>query len=499
MKQFLAGAASFRIDPPLPCDPQGFVRRASAVREHGAPLSVRACVIKTDETEVAIVVGDITGLDTAFADRVRTVIADETGIDAAGILLNSTHSHGSLWPRTDHKLHGEFDDLTDGERAYFARLPYDYATVVITALQRLRPARVSGGVGRAPGLAVNRRERTPDGRTILGWNAEGFIDDEVPTIRIDAHDGSPIATLVGFGCHPVVLGGEVPLTGPDFVGELRDQVEALRGGICLFLQGAAGNVLPLEAFDDHPGRERTMGARLGLEAVHAIVDSDPRVMEVQQIAYGSVTPIHLYRRVAAAEQPAQPVAVTRRTVDLPLLDADPVGDMESELKATIERLDDLEASGAGRVDINPVAYHARWLVTMLDRRRAAPPPTTLTAEVWAARFGDTAVVGTPGELFTELGAEVRRRSPFPTTVFAGYCHGVLGYVATAEEYPFGGYEPSVSHRGYGHPAPFAPEAGRLLVETAVELLTELASTGSDENQTQAVDRASTATATHRRP
>ena len=478
MTVVLAGASTFRIDPPLPCDPQGFVRRAVAVREHGAPLSVRACVVRTDDLDLAIVVGDITGLDTEFADRIRCVIEKTTGIPGRNVLLNSTHSHASLWARGDQKLHGEFEDYTDAERAYFDRLPYDYATAVVIALERLQPARVSGGVGVAPGLAVNRRERTDDGRTILGWNREELVDEEVPTIRIDGHDGSPIATIVGFGCHPVVLGGEVALSGPDFVGELRDVVESPHGGTCLFLQGAAGNVLPLEAFCDQPGPERTMGARLGLEAVHAIVDQDPRVMEIEEIDYGSVTPIHLYRHRAADRQPAQPVDVRRIELQLPLLEPESQIEMERELEAKRQEVDGLVASGAGRVDLNPLLYHVRWLESMLTQRRTAPLPDHLDTEVWAARLGDTAIVGTPGELFTELGIEVRRRSPFATTIFAGYCHGILGYVATAEEYQFGGYEPSVSHRGYGHPAPFTPDAGRLLVEASVELLNALAAGSS---------------------
>jgi hypothetical protein len=46
-------------------------------------------------------------------------------------------------------------------------------------------------------------------------------------------------------------------------------------------------------------------------------------------------------------------------------------------------------------------------------------------------------------------------------------------VATPEEYPFGGYEPAVSHRGYGHPAPFAPEVAGILRDASLELLAEL--------------------------
>jgi hypothetical protein len=82
-------------------------------------------------------------------------------------------------------------------------------------------------------------------------------------------------------------------------------------------------------------------------------------------------------------------------------------------------------------------------------------------------------VGNPGEIFGEIGAAVRAGSPAATTIFAGYSNGVLGYVATPEEHPFGGYEPAVSHRGYGQPAPFAPEAADLLRDTSLELLAGL--------------------------
>ena len=480
MTVLLAGAASFRIDPPLPADPQGFVRRAVAVRDHLAPLEVRALVVRrvdgddVDPYELAIVTADVTGLDTEYADRVRRVIEAQTGVPYECILVNSSHSHASLWPRVDGKLHGEFEDVTDAEAAYFARLPYDYATAVVKAIGRLTPARISGAVGNAPGLAVNRRERTAEGATILGWNRDGYIDEDVPTIRIDAHDGTPIATLVGFGCHPVSLGGEVPLSGPDFVGELRNRVELIRGGVCLFLQGAAGNVLPLQAFWNEPGPELEMGARLGLEAAHAIADAEPRVIDVVAVPYGSVTPITLYRKVAAAEQPAQPVGTRRVILELPLLDPLPIDVMVAELDQRRHELAELRAAGAGPDVRNPVGYHVKWLQTMVDRAADGPLPTTVPGEVWACRLGDTAIVGTPGELFSELGGEVRRRSPFATTVFAGYCHGVLGYVATEEEYAFGGYEPTVAQRGYGHPAPFAPAAGRLLVEASVRLLEELA-------------------------
>ena len=317
---------------------------------------------------------------------------------------------------------------------------------------------------------MNRRERTSDGRTILGWNPDGFVDDSVPTVRIDALDGSAIATLVGFGCHPVVIGPDVPAIGSDFVGPLRRRVEAVRGGVAIFLQGAAGNVLPLEGFFDASGPEVMFGERLGLEAAHAIADADPRVMRIERLDFGSVTPISLYRRRVSAEQPSQALAVARKVVRLPLL-APPSG---SEMRAELaEREADLAArisAGESRVTTNPIRYHISWLRRTLDVAASGGLPSDIEGEIWAARLGDCAIVGTPGEIFGEIGAAVRGASPAAVTIFAGYCGGVLGYVATPEEYPFGGYEPAISHRGYGHPAPFSPDVAGIIRDTSLELL-----------------------------
>ena len=123
--------------------------------------------------------------------------------------------------------------------------------------------------------------------------------------------------------------------------------------------------------------------------------------------------------------------------------------------------------------MNPVRYHISWLEPMLAQEAAGGRPTAIDGEIWAARLGDCAIVGAPGEIFGEIGTAVRAASPAPVTIFAGYCQGSLGYVATPDEYPYGGYEPAVSHRGYGHPAPFSPEVAGIIERTALELLREL--------------------------
>ena len=474
----LAGAARVDITPPLPADLLGYVRRDRAARAVGRPLLVTAGVVQDEDgNRVAMLAADLVGMPPSFAWRIRSAVAEQIGTPPEAVLVNSSHTHAAPWPGASMKLGGEFDGLTDQERAYAEWLPAAFASAAVQASSALRPAGVAGGVGRVHGLVVNRRERTPDGRTILGWNRDGFVDEEVPTIRIDGLDGTSIATIVGFGCHPVVVGPDVPAVDPDFVGPLRERVETLRGGVCVFLQGAAGNVLPLEAFQDRRGPEEALGARLGLEAAHAVADAEPRAMIVEKLDYRSVTPISLYRRVPDAAQPAPVVRATRRLVRLPLLEPPSADELARELAERRSDLDARRKGGESRVTTNPVAYHVQWLEDTLAAVRERRAAGELEGEIWALRLGDCAVVSAPGEIFSEIGAAVRSASPAAVTIFAGYSQGVLGYVATPQEYPHGGYEPAVSHRGYGHPAPFSPEAAGIIERTATDLLEELFATG----------------------
>lgn len=481
----LAGAAEVDITPPFPVDLLGYVRRPLAARQAYAPLMATACVFRdaASGTTVAVIAADVVGLTTSMADRIRTRVGEVVGCEPAAVLLNSSHTHAAPWPGATIKLGGEFDDWTAEELGYWESIPERYASAALGAIERLAPARVSGGVGQAPGIAVNRRERLPDGRTIMGWNPAGVRDDSVVAIRVDGMSGAPlatqaIATLVSFPCHPVVIGPDLPGAGPDFVGPLRTRLSTIDrpGSVTVFLQGAAGDALPLESFrDDEQALTAAVvvGERLALEAHHAIADADPWAIEIDRSDWGSVTPIALYRRRLADEQPDQVLRTARRIVSLPLLDLPPIDDLRRELDERRADLAARAARGETRVTMNPIRYHISWLELQLRQDAEGGRQTAIDGEIWAARIGDTAIVGAPGEIFGAIGTAVRRQSPGPVTIFAGYSQGSLGYVATPDEYPHGGYEPSVSHRGYGQPAPFSPEVAGIIERTAVELLQEL--------------------------
>jgi neutral ceramidase len=89
--------------------------------------------------------------------------------------------------------------------------------------------------------------------------------------------------------------------------------------------------------------------------------------------------------------------------------------------------------------------------------------------VQALRIGTVCLTAWPCEPFCELGLEVKARSSAPFPVALGYSNGLIGYVPTAREFAFGGYEPTVSQRHFGQPAPYAHAAGDVLVKEALAL------------------------------
>jgi hypothetical protein len=427
---------------------------------------VGALVLDDGERRICIVALDVLGTPGAWGRRLRKAVADTVGCAPEAVLVNSSHTHAAPPPPGMLKIGGTSHELRPEEQAFADQAVFIAGSAASLAAQRLRPAVVGAARARVDGLGVNRRQRT-DGDSILGWNPDGVHDRDVSVIRVDAVEGDAIATLVAYGCHTVVLGWDVEEISSDFAGPLRRDVRDWSGGDCLFLQGCAGNVLPLEAFFDQPGPERKFGKRLALSALQARGAADPVPREPRQQPTASAVPIAIWRLERSGARASVRLDAAEELIELPFLEPrDDFAMLRAELLA---RVDELQRSGAGREAWNPVWIHAEWARRMAER----PPVRSLTVPVQALRIGEIGIVGWPCEPFAELGLALRARGAAPFTVPLGYTNDLVGYVATPEEYPYGGYEPSLSQRHFGNAAPFAPDSAGLLVDRGAAVLEEL--------------------------
>src|ERR1035437_10336446 len=163
----LAGVARIDITPPMPADCMGFVRRSEPATGVLAPLTATALVIEDAEGNRAVIIAmDLVALGNMQADRIRGMVANAVNTSTDAVFLNYGHTHagrhvteGSL-----RKLGGTMRTIFEKERLYIESLSYELVGVASLAARDLIPVRLAAGSINVPGISVNRRERTADGR-----------------------------------------------------------------------------------------------------------------------------------------------------------------------------------------------------------------------------------------------------------------------------------------------------------------------------------------------
>ncbi|HZO61631.1 MAG TPA: hypothetical protein VFB35_01480 [Gaiellaceae bacterium] len=472
---FRAGAAAANVDPPLGLPLVGVVRRDEPARARFGALEVTAAAFEQDATRVVVCGVDTLAIQAPEADAIRERVVAATGAPRAGVLLNWNHTHHA--PPGGRSVYGSFgerDPEPDGPTLeYVAELHDAIVDTCARAFERLERAAVRCGLGHA-GLAINRRQRDPDGLVRkIGWNPDGLVDRSVPVLQAVRRDGSPIVTVAGYGAHTVTTGPAFVGYSPDYPGWLRELVRGVTSGECVYLQGAAGNVMPLIGFDDDLRSPVETGRRLGLEALHALADRPAWPMQLAQTGFGSATPLELFRyEPAKGEEPG--LAAVEEDIEFPLLPLPTPAEIAAEVQEAERALAEAEARGATEADLRVLRFHGyNWARRTQQEIASGSARTSVCGPVGAIRVGDAVIVTGPGEIFTEIGLAVKERSPAEVTFYAGYSNGCISYMPTAAEYPLGGYEPTYGHKTYGLPSQVAPETERLLVETGVRLAVSL--------------------------
>ena len=467
--ELLVGAARHSLEPPLDLPLVGFVRQTHDATGYGRwGLETTAIALERDGVRVILCGVDIVGIGepeiTALLDRV----AEATGATPEGILLNWNHTHlapvGGAW---GGECAGPPEPGRDARIRRFADAVQDkVVSVCRLACEKLEPARPVWGVGAAD-LAVNRRERAADGTTILGWNPDELVDNQVTSVQFRRADESVVATAVGYGCHPVTTGYDMYVYSADFPGPMGDVVKRMTGGEGVFVQGAGGNVLPRVAFTDSEQEAEQMGYRLGIEALHSLSGRYAYRRRMAWRPERSIMQISSYRREVVDDGPVE-LRATMRRVRFPLLPLPSLEEVRSVREEWEAKLAEAIADGAGTGGAARIAWwHLAWARTTEQALLDGTAATFREGRIHAIRIGDGVIVSGPGEVFSEIGMAVKERSPGRPTMYAGFTNGLLAYFATEAEYRYGGYEADYSRRGHGNPAHVAPECERILVETAV--------------------------------
>ena len=257
------GAARVDITPPadaaLPMS--GYNGRKQGFQKIHDHIYVRAIVLSDGTHQAAILSWELIGMPDGVWQHLSQRISKELGIPADHLILAGEHVHSAP------TVAGAYTKGTPETIAYTGKLE-DYAfQAVKQAKANLQPARFGLGTGTAY-VNINRRERFPDGEWDLGYNPEGPSDKTVAVLKFETLAGKPIALLINYAVHGVVMGadnleisGDLPGATSRFVEQyyqgniptrsdggwdlqLQPQ-EKTDGVVALWTSGAAGDQNPI--------------------------------------------------------------------------------------------------------------------------------------------------------------------------------------------------------------------------------------------------------------
>jgi hypothetical protein len=413
-----AGYAKVDITPSGPVNLGGYdLRGTPSDGIHGNDrLYARCLVFEASGRRVAFIEGDVILIQ--GHDPFRRRISQATGIPVENILLGDEHNHAAPAPNAEGKT------AWDGQ---FGKGLIEAATRAIANLQFVR---IAAGVGHSR-IAMNRRQvKTADSDSILtydendvsqsfgkhradkpvmvhefagvvrlGANPLGPIDDAVQIVRVDTLAGKPLAVMIHYACHGTSLGGRNSKVSGEWMGRMQAYVEKEFPGLgAIYLQGAAGDINP-----------RVVG---GLDGYKDDINTTWALGEEigREVA-------RVYRQLLPAPCVRPPVQIETADILLP--------------RRYEELVQDFTAT-------------------------AVVVPTTIV------RIGDLMWTTFPGELFSNIGKQVKAASPATYAHFMGYTNGYIGYFPEQKAYAEGGYEVASTH--------LDPASERIYLRAVAELM-----------------------------
>jgi neutral ceramidase len=394
---FKAAVAKADITPPPGLPMYGFFDRIKDNKLSTGtldPLYARVLIMEVGDRRLGLVTLDLgRTFNQSTLANLRQRVKSSAGI--ACLIVTASHTHSG--PNILDEYPG------DRPPSWEANAVEKIVAAAAEASHHLIDARIGTGRGEVY-IGYNRRRADADGKVTMLWtnpdkHPTAPLDPLVLVMRIDASDGTPLAILINYACHPVVLGPDNLRYSADFVAAMANTVEKAFNSapVCFFLQGADGDINPYYATtglqDGALAKRDWTGEQLGKEAV--------------RVAEG----IH-------ADVPRQPA------IDF----ADDV--MRFQLRWSRPRFREGLVSSYG-----PQVFEDHAELFAHD-----PPPEDLQLHVTTLLLNkQIAVVGMPGEPFVNFQINWRDRCPVTDAFFLGYTNGYFDYFPTIEAAAEGGY------------------------------------------------------------
>ncbi|MBN1290516.1 MAG: neutral/alkaline non-lysosomal ceramidase N-terminal domain-containing protein [Candidatus Latescibacteria bacterium] len=290
--------------------------------------------------------------------------------------------------------------------SYCNELEDKLVTIVSEANGNLRPVRIGAGAGECK-MNINRRAQNAQGEITLGRNPYGPCDHTAGVVRIDAADGKPIALLINWPCHGTVTGPQNYLISGDWPGATSRYVEQQfhNSAVALVTAGASGDINPI--YGPHIDFVERKSYSFAVDAIGSILGQEV---------------IRVSNEINASGNCA--ISSSQKVISLP---------RKKDKTNLLQPEEDINKG----VDIR----------------------------LSVLKIGNIVLAGVSGELFNEIGKQVKEASPYKNTFVVTHCNGSSGYIVTDKAYEEGGYEASSTRIESG--------AEKAIVENLLAMINDL--------------------------
>ncbi|HZM01539.1 MAG TPA: hypothetical protein VFC44_00825, partial [Candidatus Saccharimonadales bacterium] len=317
--------------------------------------------------------------------------------------LSHTHAGPSIFRADAVKPGGQFVG------PYLRQLQRKAVQTAQRALAKAVPATLAWRYGKCD-LAANR-DLPEQGkkRFVVGYNPAEKADDTLLAGRVMDKNGRSLATLVNYACHPTTLAWDNKLISPDYVGAMREVVEAQTHAPCLFLQGASGELAPAEQYVGNLAVAEAHGRRLGYAVLGTLEGLLPPATGLSFAGVvESGAALGIWERSAYRVSTA--LSSERVEVALPLKPLPSLAEIEERWRECADRVFK-ERLGRQRAV-----------------RQAVGEGKSARTHVWVWRLGDALLVGQPNEAYSQFQQKLRRQmEPNPVAVL-NLVNGSIGYL-----------------------------------------------------------------------
>lgn len=435
--ELLAGAAKVDVTPPI-----GRGSQYGKTTEIDLPLYTKALVLNNGEETVAINTNDLIFIDRETVVEVRKNVEKRTDIPGKNILFCASHTH-------------------EGPVTYQGIKP-DYlidrvSEALCEAWHKMVQARIGAAQGKVVGLSINRR------------NPYGPADPDVGVVKVETVNGKPIAILLNFACHGVVLGhNKYHGISPDYPGHATKGVEDLLGGktVALFANGPCGNINPYTSIG-YTGFTNMGGTvedadRIGrLLALEAVIVSD----QIQMTEKVRLSTAYEMKRLGVRDN-LNPKQRFEKLID----EKTQKLNSQKEKKAPEDQINNSQRDIKYLRDYYGVLLEAEKKAEYLNLEKNVENPEK--SEIQVLGINDMRLVGVPGEYFTEYGLYIKERAlsmGYRAVLIAELANGGWwGYIPTEVAFEELGYEALNARIFTG----LSNKAGKIIADTALKLIAE---------------------------